>query len=288
MKGMKRIQEKGAIADIQARVTKQAERALEREGIYEQLKRECPPDEVVKCKVCGSEDAVREYGVDKEQLEIVNRIICDACDRGRRNDRVRNGLDRLWAGCDIPEALKAMTLQNYEVKNDGQQTALSAAHVFADEWRHRWLCFVGKPGTGKGHMCGGIVNKVFHDMLYYDQVENRAIGYMKHIRLIRRIRACYSKKGASEEEVINELDRPQLLILDEVGLRESMSDWERATLDDLIDYRYEHRKALIITSNLPPKELFGMLGDRVRSRFAERGQIVPFTWEDWRKASRKD
>ena len=142
----------------------------------------------------------------------------------------------------------------------------------------RWLAFIGKTGTGKTHLACAIIRETMMTYRPFDFI------YTKHIRMIRRIRSTY-QSGAKENEydVVKRFSSTKLLILDEVGLAGEVSSWERATLDDILDHRYEHQLPLILTSNLPAKQLFSMLGERIESRFIEMGRVVNCTWGDYRK-----
>lgn len=200
----------------------------------------------------------------------------------RRADLVR----RAKAHAGIHGPLQDWSFDTYEISGEGQFFALNAAREFFQHWRGGqspgWLAFLGKNGTGKCHLAVSIANAMI------ETAPGTAVIYTKLIRLMRRIRATYGNVSReTEQQVVKEIDRAELLILDEFGIRTELSDWERATLDDIIDHRWERGKPLIITSNMNAKDLFALAGERIESRFAELGQVVKFTWDDWRKASRR-
>ncbi len=158
------------------------------------------------------------------------------------------------------------------------ERAIEAVNEFAARSGILWLAFLGKTGTGKTHLACAAAREI-----YIRSAGKITTRYYKHIRLIREIRSTYDDKRRTEKEVVAEIDSAKLLVLDEVGLKSSMSEWERATLDDIIDHRSEHRKRLIVTSNLPPREFFALLGSRVESRFAEIGRVIAMGGDDYRK-----
>ena len=167
-----------------------------------------------------------------------------------------------------------------EFKGDtaAHKVAIESALAFVNR-NIRWLAFVGKTGTGKTLLTCAIIRELLIKYTPFNFI------YTKHIRMIRRIRSTYqSSTTENEYEIINKFSKIKLLILDEVGLIDEISAWERATLDDILDYRYERKLPVILTSNLPAKKLFGMLGERIESRFIELGRIVNCTWGDYRRA----
>lgn len=62
------------------------------------------------------------------------------------------------------------------------------------------------------------------------------------------------------------------------------SDFERNTMFDVLNERYERRKPTLFLSNLTKAEVTEFLGERVMDRLREDGgQVIPFTWESYRK-----
>lgn len=72
-----------------------------------------------------------------------------------------------------------------------------------------------------------------------------------------------------------------LLMLDDLGTA-ALSDWSRSRLTALIDYRWQHRKATIVTSNLAPAKLAAHLGERATSRLAADATSVRMLGADRR------
>lgn len=72
-----------------------------------------------------------------------------------------------------------------------------------------------------------------------------------------------------------------VMALDDVG-SVRVSDWDADHLMALIDIRWSHRRATILTSNTT--ELRPLLGDRVASRLVHNATIVKLTGTDRRRA----
>jgi DNA replication protein DnaC len=73
-----------------------------------------------------------------------------------------------------------------------------------------------------------------------------------------------------------------LLVIDDLGA-EKPSEWTQERLYSVVDHQYANCLPLIVTSNLPPKELAGQTGERVASRLAETCEVVLMTGADRRK-----
>lgn len=74
-----------------------------------------------------------------------------------------------------------------------------------------------------------------------------------------------------------------LLILDDLGAAKG-SEWNEEINYRLINHRYENELPTLITSNVPPKDLAGAMGERVASRLREMALRVVLRGEDRRKA----
>ena len=72
-----------------------------------------------------------------------------------------------------------------------------------------------------------------------------------------------------------------LLLLDDLGSA-ALSDWSRARLTALIDQRWQHQRATIITTNMPSADMASHLGDRATSRIAQGATTVRVVGADRR------
>lgn len=217
---------------------------------------------------------------------------CDACQAERKRlheiaqaeeegrKRAERWQKRLgYSG--IPARFHDRTLDSFKAEDAGQKAALTFAQQYADDFAQalktgRGAVFIGKPGTGKTHLACGIGLQVME--------RNGARVLFKTVqRAIRSIKDTWTKGSqVSESEAIAELVEPELLILDEVGVQFG-SDFEKNTLFDVLNERYEHRRPTIFLSNLTKQEITGFLGERVMDRLREDGgRVIAFTWESYR------
>lgn len=180
----------------------------------------------------------------------------------------------------IPERFKTRTLETYKTECDGQRKALAFAQAYADGFEDvldtgRSAVFVGSPGTGKTHLAIGIALEVM--------TAGHTALFLTVYRAIRRVKDTWNKAAEeTEQQAIDALVEPDLLILDEVGVQFG-SETEKLILFDVLNERYEQRKPVLLLSNLPAPEVTAYLGQRIADRLREDGgQIVTFDWESAR------
>lgn len=75
----------------------------------------------------------------------------------------------------------------------------------------------------------------------------------------------------------------QLLFLDDLGSAR-LSGWTEEVLYRIVDARYQEKLPILAATNLPPKDLHDVLGDRVASRLLEDCHVVTVLGAD-RRAS---
>lgn len=185
----------------------------------------------------------------------------------------------------IPDRFLDRSLKNFVASTREQQVALNFAVSYAEQFQEvrrtgRSAIFIGMPGTGKTHLACGIGMHVIERL-------GADVLFITVQRAIRSVKDTWVKGAAqSESEAVATLVSPDLLVLDEVGVQNG-TDFERNTLFDVINERYERRKPTLYLSNLPKDELTTYLGARVMDRVREDGgQVVPFTWESHRGKGR--
>ena len=138
-----------------------------------------------------------------------------------------------------------------------------------------WI-ITGKPGTGKTH---------FTFCLIRGLVEKFGIGiarWFKAKNLDDRIITDMKKFGSADYFIQSICETPTLFI-DDFGIDR---DTERMQRDiyEIIDYRWEHNKPCIISTNLSPEELQKLYGSRIYSRFKDYEWSI-FQGEDLRGKS---
>jgi DNA replication protein DnaC len=234
----------------------------------------------------GSVSGKKEVTCDKhgvfesvERRMLGKRLIwsaCPACNvlfKDARQDRIvkDEALSRIKA-IGIPLRYQDCRLSNYVPVNDIQSTALDickrvlSLRDIEKSSRNLDKCFIftGDVGVGKTHLLSALAIEM-------DQPDLRA-RYTTALRMIKMIRASYSRT-VSDEDIERHLIKPDVLMIDEVGVQFG-TDSERIAFYDIINQRYENLKMTIIASNLNNDGLDVLLGSRIMRRFTDNGVTI--------------
>lgn len=232
------------------------------------------------CPDCGGPATEHRIEIAGKTRAVVS---CPACKKkkqsaadARRKMAQAEEVNEIKRKGGIEGVMQHITLRGYKCSSQPQSKALSVALKLTDNSLGPWLIMCGKTGTGKTHLALGIANDAAEHL--------ETIYYTKIINLMQRLRASFRNDSVeSEQAIVLQMKRVLLLVLDEFGLREHMTDYERAILDDILDARWVHKKKTVIVSNMPFKEMLATAGERIESRMADCGKIINFTWADYRK-----
>ncbi len=154
-----------------------------------------------------------------------------------------------------------------EAAANAQDTeALEAVRRWLGDHSKTWLVLCGAKGTGKSVAATWAVREA---------CRTGSDGAFRRASELAKLSGFDA--GAAEVEY---LKRVSLLVIDDVGA-ETQTDWAKAQLHELADYRHEFYGRTVITSNLrwfPSREdaagLVGRLGERIADRVAQAGTVV--------------
>jgi DNA replication protein DnaC len=224
---------------------------------------------------------------------------CPGCEAEREAERLEQSakearirLEEKFLGLGIPRRFFHKTLANYEAKNAGQSTALKIAKDyvanFGDHLKAgRCAIFSGKLGTGKSHLAiailRGVLEKQFADLENWRQAPGYSVKYATVAEIVREIRDTWSKRSEiSEGEAYRKFAKPDLLVLDEVGLQAGSAN-EQRVLEELFDMRYRNMRSTIVSTNLNKADIPKFIGERSFDRLRENSGIFAlFDWESHR------
>ena len=200
---------------------------------------------------------------------------------------------RLLKSSGIPAKYENATFDNFDTKDNdvagqelyaARQKVLSFAHEFPLGAKPG-LLIIGDTGRGKTHLAVAalrrIIDKGFQGI------------FMDYQSLLEKILASYdAASGSSDKEAYRNALDAEVLLLDDLGARR-ISDWVEDTVTSIVTHRYNNRKPLIATTNLPEPEagdrrtvkmpdgttdyrrtLVDYIGERARSRLFEMCQVV--------------
>lgn len=206
----------------------------------------------------------------------------------------------------IPPRYEHCELENFDVRKNsatGQANpSLTGAKIYAKKFVEEYptdfgLLFVGPTGVGKTHLAVAVLRELMlHksiDCLFYDFHD-----------LLKAIRDSYNPGTQSTElSVLQPVLDAEVLLLDELA-GSNPSDWVKETLHHIINWRYNYKKATLITTTLlsrdnasrrgvrPPDGqsvpdldyTLSQLGVTLRSRLYEMCKLVEMNSDDYRKA----
>ncbi|KGS16294.1 ATP-binding protein [Pseudomonas coronafaciens] len=199
-------------------------------------------------------------------------------------DRLLNA--RLLDTC-IPVRFQQATLENWVAgSDDAKARAWNVARDYVERFAEnydagRCVMLLGQVGTGKTHLATAILQQCIR---YFGNQGVTGL-YTTASAIIRSVKSTFGNPAKTESQVYADLIAPHLLVIDEVGLQNG-TDFERATLFEVINGRYEQMKPTIVVSNLSITDLKLSMGDRAVDRLRDRGGLVcVFRWPSARGAA---
>lgn len=218
---------------------------------------------------------------------------CPACreievkhsDEERRTQEARDWQDRrakhLLGRAAIPPRFADRRLSNYLPQCEQAKRALDVAQDYATNFPKMLkagsgLILCGGVGTGKTHLAIGIAHEIME--------QDHSPVFTSVMGAVRAVKETYSRDAEmSERDAIQSFIKPDLLILDEVGVQFG-SDTEKLILFEIINGRYEAVKPTIVISNLAKDALMQFIGERSFDRLREGGgRLVAFDWPSYRR-----
>jgi DNA replication protein DnaC len=197
----------------------------------------------------------------------------------------------LRAASHIPKRYDDCTFLNYYPQGDvfsapsvTQRNALMQSQNFVKEYPNLdiGLLFIGPCGVGKTHLATAIISSLIQlkgiSCLFYDFRD-----------LLKEIQDSYNPvSNNSELRVLAPVYEAEVLVLDELGAAKP-TDWVRDTMTQIINKRYNDKKATIFTSNYldgpqgdREESLTDRVGVRLRSRLHEMCKMIEIAGDDYR------
>lgn len=140
--------------------------------------------------------------------------------------------------------------------------------------RSQGLLMYGPPGTGKSYLASCIANELLRN--------GRVVKVTSTISVVGR--TAFFKENEFEE-YINEITKPELLIVDDLGA-ERNTDFALERVHDLIEYRTNCGRPLIVTTNYSLEQMKNETDIRKARTFDRLFSCcfpMPFTGNSFRK-----
>jgi DNA replication protein DnaC len=109
-------------------------------------------------------------------------------------------------------------------------------------------------------------------------------AYFKAHDLVRSIRGEFSqddKTRKASERAYAKATKRDYLVIDEFA-ELAGSDYERRTITNIIDHRYDNLKATVIVTNAPKAKLQDEVGSSIISRCSQIGGVIDCNWASYR------
>lgn len=168
------------------------------------------------------------------------------------------------------------TLKNLSATWTAQQRVVLGSYIrlgaVLDELidQPQLLAIGGGRGTGKTWLACGLVND------YCDL--GRPARYSTIVEYFEELKDAFGRGGVEPERMRRRYSAYELLVLDEVQLRDQDKAWQDAQLVELVDRRYRDCRATVLLSNLTPTNLHENLGPSIWRRLIEEGGVIEADW----------
>jgi DNA replication protein DnaC len=185
-------------------------------------------------------------------------------------------------GARIPQRFRGRSFDNFIAATDAQRHALTVARDFAENFAEHsrkgaGLIMAGRPGTGKSHLAGAILQALL----------TPNVRYATCMDMIRAVRDTWRRDSErTETQLLGYLECLDLLVIDEVGMQYG-TEGEQTILFDVLDRRYREVKPIVILTNQDKAGFKTFVGERTFDRLAETARWVPFDWDSHRPTARR-
>jgi DNA replication protein DnaC len=199
---------------------------------------------------------------------------------------LQDEVERRYAGA-VNRRLKQAAFQEQKALEEFDFTAVAGSNpkeikdlgncLFVE--RHEHILLYGPPGTGKTHLAQALGNRACRN--------NYSVMFTTAAKLFRKLAAA--RIECSYEETMRTVLKPQLLIIDDLGLT-AFTQEQTEAFYEIVAERHQ-AGSIIITSNRPPGDWPGLFPDQVLAnslmdRLAHKAHHLPLKGESYRKRGR--
>lgn len=162
----------------------------------------------------------------------------------------------------LADVMSRYTFEAYKTP-DKQTAAIKAAALrYVAESRGEWFVIVGRPGSGKTHICTAIVGKLIEG--------GKNCKYMLWRDEVRELKALVNDNSAYRERM-NLLKNVDVLYIDDFFKGRAVSDGDLNVAFELLNARYNARKRTIISGERTIGAIMD-IDEAIGSRIYERSK----------------
>lgn len=117
--------------------------------------------------------------------------------------------------------------------------------IYSDQCGNKpWLVMHGKYGTGKTHLAASII----HEAVLAGW---KGVYFRSWTEYLGRLQASWDREQGEQRtnEIIDELKKGKLVVIDDIDKRESRSGWAKGELYTALNYRYNQMAPTVLTLN---------------------------------------
>ncbi|KIL73720.1 Helicase loader DnaI [Bacillus badius] len=166
----------------------------------------------------------------------------------------------------MPDEFKNITIKSFDINiYEQEESRLRAAQakriagnfvkkfdLMKEQGKGLYL-YSSIKGSGKTRLAAGILNALLKTQDSNEQP--LSIYYSPTADLIGEIKKTFSEESnIKSSDIIDSVKKVDVLILDDIGV-EKVTDWVEETFTRILDFRLQHQKITIFTSNLSIDEL---------------------------------
>lgn len=233
-------------------------------------------DERWTCPRCGESHAAKYNGITTEFDPCqCQRTAYEEAKKAFLASMWSKVAEAVWESANIAPRFHGARFSNFTPRS-GTEEARKLCGEYADAFRleetQKGIILVGGFGCGKTHLIVSTARAIVEQTLV-------RVHFTTTPELLAEIKARFGnstekkfdrlrKHGLDAADPLETAKQAELLVLDDIA-QEGGSDFDRATLYDLIDTRYRNLKPTLLSSNCGSKQLAERLGGAVASRITE-------------------
>lgn len=187
-------------------------------------------------------------------------------------------LEKKKQAARVPEKYWNETFESFNTPiEDSRNVALLKqwGKIIAEEKAHPHFavcCITGKNGSGKTHLGISLLERMNYDGVYLESEE----------LVVSILRARSYKSAITEEMLLKSLERPSLIVLDEIG-RGQNAEVEQHLIFKLVNMRYKCNKPIVLISNKAREDFQDFIGKAVVDRMSERCVFICLNADSYRR-----